>query len=274
MQKNNRVNMPKITVQHEGNDIEVELPKGYVGPDEIAANYKPKKDFEGMENRLRKKVESEIQSSYRQTLLEDSEFVGQVLTASGVPLDEDGNVAIPEGGMSAEEMQKQLKAQTEQQKALWEKQQLDPMKKSLEQFTSENQALKKRILLSELAEGARTSGVTDAKFEPFPGQGPETAPVYAAASLFDWDKENGQWALKGSDGSFVINPDGTPDRPYVDPASYWGRQKEEKHFKEWFKDNRVSSTGLPGTGPSKGGRDVSSLSESERAEQLQKLRHI
>ena len=142
-------------------------------------------------------------------------------------------------------------------------QEADDLRQVAESAGSELESLLANLLRPEIVAGAHSAGVSDPFFDTFPGT--ENSQVLQASKLFKWDAEIKQFALHDANGNPVVDPDGTHNRPYVGPASYWQWAKSDPAFKDWF-----TSKSQPARGK---GTQHSRYDETERAKQINELRH-
>src|SRR5690606_15728073 len=119
-ENNSAQTMPQITTTHNGQEITVDVPDetviewGFLPKAEIQKSYVPKTNAAAQ---LQSALESQAQT-LREKLAEDPDHVRTILAAQGLPLDESGKVKLPEGGITAEELQQRL----QESRSAWEQQ--------------------------------------------------------------------------------------------------------------------------------------------------------
>lgn len=249
-------------------DLEaIEMPDGFVSPEELRNSYVPKTNVEkDVKKRLAQQAEQ-----LRKEYFEDDEFARELMIARNVPLDEEGNISLPDAGISAEEMAKKVQEQVQLQRHNWEKRELGPVQSKFEQALKQVSDLNRRILHTEILEAARKANVRPEKFEALPGTPTDRIPVIAQTEYrFGFDNETNHWALKSGDG-FAINPEDDPNRPYAGPAELFDMLKSDpKVASSWFIDDRAEGTDIGKTTKTKD-KAPGDVTDTERAQQLQKL---
>lgn len=256
-----------------GEEHEVDLPEGYLPPDVIEKDYKKKSEVSAMVERLVSSGLEEAVAKKTTELKKDPAFLQAIFGDHNIPVDKDGKVVLPEGGIKPEDLQQRLQENLSFNMKQWEEQKLAPVAKERDALTGELDEMRNRILMTELYDGGKKANLIDDKFESFPGQSPYSAPVYGAASMFAWDPKTKMHALVESrdekgNPRFKINPSGSQQRPYYGPQEYYTQiAVNEEAFKKggWFKDERPSETNLgnPNAGP--GQINLSTASDAELA---------
>lgn len=262
----------KAKLKDGSGEVEVELPEGFLPPDVIKKEYRKNEEVQGLVNRLVEKNTTEAVEKAKKEWLEDPNTRLHFLNAESIPLDKDGKVVLPEGGVSQEELTKRIQESLAYNKTQWEAEHLQPKDKQIEALTSDVDDMRTRMLYAEIAEGARKADVKDERFKPTPGLDEYSAQVYSVASRFQWEPNAKQFALY-ENGNPVVNPRGNQTRPYIGPSEFWkDLATKDDGFKSggWFKDPRPSGgPDLGGTGnPGGGGFDPATASDAELAAHL------
>jgi ribosomal protein L29 len=252
--------MPQFKTTHNGAEIQVEIPDdklaeaGFLSTAQVSTNYVPKANVESIiQGRL-----AQEPPKIRKQLAEDAEFRKEILTSLGIPLDADGKPKLPEGGMTAEELQKQLAQQRDLWTAQLRKKEVEPLAETLNGLKAETETLRQEALVSAIIQAAKASGVRQEKFETLPGAPLHSAPVVAQLmGRFAWSPDQKQWAVKSgqaADGSPVFEVSSNPERQYAGAPELFERLKQDPAVKKsWFEDNRGGAAGIggPGGGSSK-----------------------
>lgn len=266
--------MPKAKITHDGEELEVEIPDeqvaewGFVPKKQVQDEYVPKANVQAtIQARLK-----EEPAKVRAALKEDTEFIRELAEERGWPVDEEGKLVMPEGGLTADEVQKQVTEKREAWQHQWEEKHLKPKDEKIAAYASENETLRKQMLYGEIIQAAKDAGVIDEKFETLPGAPREAAPVIQQVMhRFKWAPDANQWAListVGPDGQpqFEINPDENPQRPYADAKVFFEKLREDKTLgPRWFKDTRPGTYGPGNTnGAQIGNKARSKMNETEK----------
>lgn len=268
--------MSKIKVKlADGSEVEVDKPEGVYTQEEVDRDYKPKAEFEGVVNRLSKERAEKAVAKAKEEWLADPETRLHFLRADSIPLDDEGKVKFPEGGISQEDFAQRVKESLAFEKQAWERESLKPAQDKVSALTESLESTRRRMLYSDLAEGARLAGVHEDKFKPVPGMGQYSAPIYRLADLFEWDDKAQYHALKGESGSRP-NPNGSVERPYIGALEYWSEiAAKDAAYKDggWFPDKRPGAGADLGdtTGGNSAGIDLVNSSESELANYASKF---
>lgn len=262
--------MPQFKATHDGQEIEVEITDdmvtaaGFIPKAEVASKYVPKANND---KAFAARLEAE-KGKIRSALLEDAEVRQSILSDYGIPLDEEGNPKLPEGGMTAEDVKKQLSEQQDKWRQTYEKQHVAPLQEQIEKANQQNAHLRDRMLVSDLIQAAKAAGVRKDKFDVLPGAPPETAPIVSQLRhRLAWAPDAGMWALVASrnqDGTpnFEINSDPNSSVQYAGPEALFQQMKDDRKLANWFEDNSPGSSGLgnPATG---GGSNTISMAKYE-----------
>lgn len=264
--------MSKIKVKlADGSEVEVEKPEGVFTQEEVDRDYRPKAEIEGMVNRMLTKRTEDAVSRAKKEWLEDPETRLQFLQAESIPLDAEGKVSLPEGGITQKDLEKRMQENSAFLRQQWEKdhlKQIEEKEGSIEALTNSLRATREQMLLNEIAEGARVAGVDPRKFDPVPGMGPYSAAVYGVRQLFQWDDASNMFALQGEGGP-KFNPNGTKERPNIGALEFWKEvAAKDKAYKDggWFPDNRPDAgPDLGRTNASSGNNDLMTASDAELA---------
>lgn len=208
--------MAKAKLVIDGAEKEVDLPEGYLAPDEVKANYMPKSGFEA---ELARRSES-ITNKKLADLEGDDEFFNKLIEKRGV------KIADPT---------KENKLTTDQLKdaqAQWEKKHLEPLKKQLEEKDQRITKFQSSSLNAEIMQAAAAAGINPALLKsPVAGQ---PAPFVAMIrELFGYDDKTGGWYVrKGDSFEFSSTPseDNGPYKRVSEFVKEWAGDKENKAF--------------------------------------------
>lgn len=236
--------MAKAKLVIDGAEKEVDLPEGYLAPDEVKAQYMPKSGFEA---ELSRRAESITQKKLAE-LESDDEFFNKLIEKRGV------KIADPT---------KETKLTTDQLKdaqAQWEKKHLEPLKKQLDEASQRVTKLQSSSLNAEIMQAAAAAGINPALLKsPVAGQ---PAPFVAMIrELFGYDEKTGGWYVKKGDSFEFSSTPSEDNGPYKRVSEFvkeWAGDKENKAF---IVDRRQGGAELGGgkdtpTVTSSGGRHV------------------
>lgn len=248
--------MPKFQTEHEGKTIEVDIPDetvvkwGYISKADVQSKYVPKGNSEAQ---LKSALDSQ-REKLRQEFAEDDEFVHGILEAQGLPLDENGKVKLPEGGITSEELQERLKESRTTWEAQYQQKHVDPLSKKLSEQEKANLRMRDQIINSHIIQTAKDAGVKSDAFETMPGAPRESAPIIAQnRHRFAWNEEiNGPALVQSRDNEgnpqFEINPEADSDSPYADGSYLWAKYKADKNIApRLFEDKRITTDRLGNT---------------------------
>lgn len=179
---------------------------------------------------------TEQAQGFKDSLLEDNEYVARVFKSKGIELDESGKPLLGEGS-SAEEISAQVdKLVNERMAAVNEE--FAPKIERLEALESSVPDLDRRLLHAEIELAARASGVLNEHFETLPGAPKSSMSIISQTEHLYGKDENGNWALKDGDG-FVPASQQEAGRPNAGPRDYFETLKKNEDFApRWFGDGR------------------------------------
>ena len=231
--------MTTLKVQHDGKEIEVELPEGTLLPSDANQLIK---NLEITRRKLKKAGEESISP---ESLLKDRNFIKEVFEHEGVPFDDEGKFKLPDNLKSTQELEAQFKTRLEQERARWEAKALKPVLDKTELLESSLKEARRKDLLNTLEHGARSVGVKSDKFATMPFGDKRFKPVHAAADQFKFVTDDGvnDWVLFEGD-DLQYNSKG---QPIVAGESYWKHFQETADDKikgEWFEDGRQRGSGF------------------------------
>lgn len=242
----------------------------YVSTASLKDTHIPKSNVEtDIQQRLAKQSDN-----LRASLLEDDDHIRKILTAKGVPMNEDGTL-IELDGISAEDLATKLKDHEKIARAEFEKEDLNPRVEEITDLNGKIEKLQRQVLHAEILDAARSSGVIKEKFDRLPGAPISSTQVIAQTEgNYGFDKDNGRWALKNEAGDgFVHNPVKEDGRPFAGPEVYFDQLKEDKAVAEsWFGDDRPK--GGPGVKPVKTPTDSVEEGEYDEKERVKALHGI
>lgn len=227
--------MPKkINVQHAGATIEVELPEGFVGPEDLEANYVPKKYFET-------EVSRKAKSAYRKTLTElktDETKRDEFFAELGIT----PNPVVE--GTDKGKFSDQLKlAQTE-----WEKTHVTPLKETLTKAEKRIQKLTGSKLERDIIAAAAEAGVKKQFLTPIAKN--QAAPIVTILrEMFGFNEEHDDFFVKqGEEFAYSSNP-AEGNVPYKSVLEYITKDFVKlPHAKDYLQDLRQRGAELNGGG--------------------------
>jgi hypothetical protein len=244
--------MRKIKIKlADGTEQEIEVPEGFLSPDEVKAQYMPKSGFEAELNRRSESITNKKLSE----LEGDDEFFNKLLEKRGVAL------ADPK---------KESKLTTDQLKeaqAQWEKKVLEPIKQQLEQEKGRSTKLLDASLNSEILSAAAEAGVLPALLKA-PAAGQPAMIVNMLRGMFGYDeKTNGFYVKKGDSFEFSSSPS-EESGPYKRVSEFLKDWSADKGNKPFITDRRQDGPGLNNGNPNdtkitpSGGRHVISRADA------------
>lgn len=269
--------MPKAKIEQDGQELEIEVSDeqiaewGYVSKSQIESDYVPKGNVET----IIKGAKAQQSQSLRKSLAEDPDFIREVAESRGWPVNDEGELVLPEGGLTAEEVQKQVAEKREAWQQQWEKKNLEPVAQKAAGLEKQIGGLRRQILVSEIIQAAKAAGVKDEKFDTLPGSPLESAPVVQQVlDRFKWSEEHQQWGY--AEGT---KPDGTPNfqisstedtsRPLAGASEFFAKLRENRELgPRWFNDTRPGTYGPSNTNGQAtiGSRKRSQMSDLERVQ--------
>lgn len=231
--------MATVTVQHEGKDIQVELPAGYLSPDEVKAGYVSRETLKTT-HVLKEDFDRRFQEWVpREKAAEDEKIVQSVLSKHKPKADVDVEAA----------------------KAEWRKAELEPV-------TGELGTLREQLRNSAIREAAKQYFKEDFLNNPF-------ASVESKfADKFAFDAKLGYVVAKEGDG-FVAAMEPKPGRPYADPAEYFARLAKQPEYKTYLREEPKiqGNSGYSQNGKAAGAKTLS-LAEFDALSPQAKVEHF
>lgn len=208
--------MAKVTVQHEGKDIEVEL-EGWVSEAAVAAEYIPKAKHERV-------VHEEKAKARRATLtgaLADEDFKAKALSAWDIDLTKNG---------SGEKLSDQQLAAA---RLDWDKKALVPLQEQLAAKDAGLSKLQQKVLQKSILAAARAFKVKPELVETLPGSA-KPAIVSMLEGAFGLHDEDGEFYVKKSNGDgFEVNA-GQGASVYAGIDDYFAQIAKDKQYVRFF----------------------------------------
>jgi hypothetical protein len=206
--------MAKVTVQHEGKAIEVEL-EGYVPVAEVEANYVAKSKLD----LIVKDEKAKAKRSAIASALSDQDFKAKALTEWGIDLTKGG---------AGEKLSDQQLAAAKQD---WETKALKPLQDQLQAKDAGTSKLQRKILQKSILAAAAAFNVKKELRETLPG-GREPAIVSMLEPAFGLHDEDADFYVrKGPDG---FEPSTNPDRLFANIDDYFGGLAKDKNYAHFF----------------------------------------
>lgn len=200
-----RVLRTTVEVGDETREVEVELPDGYLTPDEIRESYVPKATIES-------RISRAVKGRYTiDEVVEDDGLLGQIATTAEDRLRE----RLQVGGE---------KPDLTKYEESWRQRELKPVSEELESAKGEIQTLRAARLSADVNEAAVDLGVKKSQL-------PLLAPFYR--ERVQWSDEYGDWFIVGKDGEFEL---GSPQRgaPYLTIGEDLERKARSGDYEDWF----------------------------------------
>jgi hypothetical protein len=236
--------MPKtIKIQHAGQTLEVELPEGYVGPEDLEKNYVPRTYFEH-------EVARKAKGQYRKTIADlktDEVKRTEFLTELGItPAQADAIDA--KGGKLADQLKA---AQVE-----WERTSLTPLKETLSKAQAKITKLTGSKLERDIVAAAVEAGVKKQFLTPLAAG--QAAPIVTILrDVFGFNDEHDDFFVKqGDEFAYSANP-AESKVPYKSVAEYITKDFTKlPHAKDYLEDVRQRGAGLNGGGSQGGSGNI------------------
>lgn len=209
--------MRKVKVMYEGKEIEVELPQGYLSPDEVSTGYVAKAATEQIvTDRLARAMRTA-----KKELLEDEEFRTEALTAWNIKPGDKGT-----GKATPAEIDAALKE--------YERTTHAPILK-------ENEALKGRIgsltrsqLHAQILAEAAAVGVAKHYLKPV-GNSKTPAIIGMFEPQFGFDEQIGDWLVRGADGkSYAVSGEANAAHPYKGVKHFFTDLSKDPDARSFF----------------------------------------
>ncbi len=188
--------MAKVKVMVEGKETEVELPTGYLSPDEVKAGFVAKDAVtQIVEDRI-----GRYAKNAKKELLEDKEFQTEALTAWNVKPGEKGGKATPA----------EIEAALQEQ----ERTKITPALKLVEDLKGKIGSLTRSQLHSQIIAEATAAGVHRQFMKPLPGS-KMPAIIGMIEQHFGFDETVNDWLVRNADGkSFAVSGEAGAAHPY------------------------------------------------------------
>lgn len=190
----------------ETGEVEVELPDGYLTPDEIREGYVPKATIESRINRA-------VRGRYTiDELVENEDLLTQVAQSAEDRLREFLKI---EGE----------KPDVTKLQETWRQQEVKPLKEQMETMQGEVAKLRQARLSADVSEAAVQLGVKKSHM-------PLLTPFYKERVA--WSDEYGDWFIIGSDGEFEYSASPHEGAPYLTIAEDLDRRARSGDYEDWF----------------------------------------
>jgi hypothetical protein len=228
--------MPIKATAVDGTEVEVELPEGYVAPEDIRSNYVPK-SF--MEKELARRANSMARSQL-DAMFSDEAQRAELLTKLGV----DPTAPTKKGAVDPEAF---AKARQE-----WEAKDLAPLRTKLEEMTGVVQRTREKALSADIVTAAQNAGFAP-EFLKAPAKG-VVAPVVAMfGSLFAHDADHDGFFVRDGD-SFAYSGKPTANQPYKTVAEWFEEFAGSKDAAPYLRKDAQNGPGFrPGSERGAGG---------------------
>ncbi len=235
--------MAKVKVQHEGKEIGVDLPAGFLSPEDAKATMIPKAAVEDIvSDRLARHTKS-----VKKDLLQDEAFRTEALAAWDIKPGESGK-----GKATPAEIDAALKE--------LERTQLIPLRQENETLKGRVTGLTRSQLHAQIVQHAIDAGVKKPHLKPLPGT-KEPAIVGIVERNFAFDEKTGEWLLRGSDGtSFALSGESGAPHPYKGVKHFFADFAKDPDFRDYF-DPAQKGAEVKGGGGGSGGRLTVSRSD-------------
>jgi hypothetical protein len=243
----------------DGTQVEVDVPEGYLTPEEISAKYMLKSTFESeLHRRAGSIAKSQLSMVLPEDLLGDAEFVKKVAEKHGLVPKDSVTVTTDDEQVKQLVSERVTAAQEE-----WEREKLEPL-------ADENVTLKGRVsgllvrgLESEIVQAAAVAGVKDRYLKPS-RVGGRPVIVDMLEGVFRHDDGHDRHFVSKDKENFVITANADSPLPYQTVPEFmaeWAGEKENSDFIDTAKQTGPD-VGAPGIVT---GKDVV-LSPSEAAD--------
>ena len=235
--------MATVTVQHEGADIEVELPDGYLTPEQVRSQYL---------------LKSVVDDTYVLKAEMDRRFKNWVHKDKAGDDEEIVNAILEKHGKSGKKADFDLEAA----KAEWKRAELDPV------VENQNRLLD-QVRRSALRDAARKAGF-DAKYTDGPAPGMPSYFESVFADRLQYDNDLGYMVAVDSAGNRLAATEPTKERPYADAHQLFGDLAGKDEWKEYLApDPKNNGSGYNGTStPAKSTKKWDSLSVDEKVKAI------
>lgn len=221
----------KVTVQHNGADLEIEL-EGYLPEAEVESAYTPKAKVES----LIREEKAKAKRSALAGALADEEFRTKALAQWGI--DPNAKPGTGGGKLTDEQiaaMQKEIEAKK-----------LNPLMEENATLKQSIASLHTKVLHKSILAAAQAAGVKPEYLTALPGGG-APAIISMAAPAFGYHDEHGEFYQKNRAGDgYEISPSKEAGRMYATVDDYFGTLAKDKEYARFFeKTTQQVGSGKP-----------------------------
>lgn len=205
--------MAKVKVMVEGKETEVELPAGYLSPDEIKTGFVAKDAVtQIVEDRI-----GRYAKNAKKELLEDAEFQKEALSAWNIKPGEKGGKATP--------------AEIEAALQEVERTKVAPALKQVEELKGKIGSLTRSQLHSQIIAEATAAGVQRQFLKPLPGS-KVPAIIGMIEQHFGFDEAVNDWLVRNPDGkSFAVSGEAGAAHPYKGVKHFFADFAKDPDFR-------------------------------------------
>lgn len=205
--------MAKVKVTVEGKETEVELPAGYLSPDEIKASFVAKDAVtQIVEDRI-----GRYAKNAKKELLADEEFRAEALALWNIKPGEKGGKATPA------EIEEALKEQ--------ERTKILPLTQERDGYKERIGSLTRSQLHSQILAEATAAGVQRHYLKPLPNS-KVPAIIGIVENNFAFDEANNDWLVRSSDGkSFAVSGEAGAAHPYKGVKHFFADFAKDPDFR-------------------------------------------
>ncbi len=242
--------MPKkLKVQHNGAEIEIDLPEGTLSADEVSESYMRKTVFQTeLDRRLAKLSEG---MAKRDDLLVDEEFLQTMLEKQGKELF-DPEKAKKGKQQTGESMAAEL-ARAEQE---WTKKNLEPAQLKATKAESLVGSLRQKILHGMILQAGIDGGVKKIFLTPPDSNGIPPL-VSFVENMFAFDPTLDEFFVRGDEeGSFAFSSKPDEGHPYKNVAEFMGGWLGKKENLDFLDKEKQKGPGLQSVVGELSGKDV------------------
>lgn len=225
----------KIKLQ-DGTEQEVDLPEGYLSPEEVAEHYMPKSTFRvELNRRLKGKMTAD-------EFLANDELKQKALQAWGISVDDSGKAKLTADQLAAAKKQ-------------WELAELAPINEKLTKTSERLTKTQAKILEASILRAA-AGRVHESLLKP-PAAGAKIPFMAMLESAFGFNDELDDYFVKGTDG-FEFAPSKKPEngRPYKGVDEFVDEWVANEANKPFVVSTRQGGAGLNGEGHGRTGANI------------------
>lgn len=206
--------MAKVKVMVEGKETEVELPAGYLSPDEVRAGFVSKEAASQLvEDRI-----GRYAKKAKQELLDDEEFRKEALTTWNIKPGEKGT-----GKATPAEIEEALKEM--------ERTKVTPALKLVDELKGKIGTLTRSQLHSQIIAEATAAGVQRQFLKPLPGS-KVPAIIGMIDQHFGFDETVNDWLVRNADGkSFAVSGEAGAAHPYKGVKHFFADFAKDPDFR-------------------------------------------